>query len=105
MGKGGVSMIGIGESDTENRSVEAVEKAVANPLLDDDITGATGALINVTGGADMTLEEAKSVVETVSERLDENANIIWSSVQILRILCSTPKASLNFKKALMDYYG
>ena len=79
MGKGGVAMIGIGESDTEQRSTETVEKAINNPLLDVDITGANGALINVAGGADMTLDEAKKVVETVSERLDEDANIIWGA--------------------------
>ncbi|MBL7100375.1 MAG: cell division protein FtsZ [Nanoarchaeota archaeon] len=79
MGKGGVAMIGIGESDTEQRSVETVEKAINNPLLDVDITGANGALINVSGGPDMTLDEAKKVVETVSEKLDEDANIIWGA--------------------------
>ncbi|MFH1210834.1 MAG: cell division protein FtsZ [archaeon] len=80
MGKGGVAMIGIGESDTENRAMEAVEKALNNPLLDVDITGANGALINVSGGPDMTLEEAKRVVESVSEKLDEDANIIWGAM-------------------------
>lgn len=80
MGKGGVAMIGIGESDTENRAMEAVEKALNNPLLDVDITGANGALINVSGGPDMTLEEAKKVVESVSEKLDEDANIIWGAM-------------------------
>lgn len=79
MGKGGVAMIGIGESDTDQRSVEAVEKAINNPLLDVDITGANGALINVAGGSDMTLDEAKKVVETVSDKLDEDANIIWGA--------------------------
>ncbi|MBU4501276.1 MAG: cell division protein FtsZ [Nanoarchaeota archaeon] len=79
MGKGGVAMIGIGESDTEQRSIESVEKAISNPLLDVDISGANGALINVSGGNDMTLDEAKQVVETVSERLDEDANIIWGA--------------------------
>ena len=79
MGKGGVAMIGIGESDTENRAVEAVEKALNNPLLDVDVTGANGALINVIGGPDMTLEEARRVVETVSEKLDEDARIIWGA--------------------------
>ena len=79
MGKGGVAMIGVGESDTENRAVEAVEKALNNPLLDVDITGANGALINVMGGPDMTLDEARRVVETVSEKLDEDARIIWGA--------------------------
>lgn len=79
MGKGGVALIGMGESDTENRAIEAVEKAVNNPLLDVDIGGANGALINVCGGSDMTLEEAKSVVESVSAKLDEDARIIWGA--------------------------
>jgi len=79
MGKGGVSMIGVGESDTENRAIEAVEKAISNPLLDVDISGANGALINVSGGPDMTLEEAKRVVESVSQKLDEDAKIIWGA--------------------------
>ncbi len=93
MGKGGVAMIGVGESDTENRAVEAVEKALSNPLLDVDITGANGALINVMGGPDMTLEEARRVVETVSEKLDEDARIIWGA-QISEDMEKTIRAML-----------
>jgi len=79
MGSGGVALIGVGESDTENRATEAVEKAIENPLLDVDIAGASGALINVSGGPDMTLDEARKVVETVSNRLDEDARVIWGA--------------------------
>lgn len=79
MGNGGVALIGVGESDTDNRAIEAVEKAIQNPLLDVDISGANGALINVSGGQDMTLEEARKVVETISVRLDEDARIIWGA--------------------------
>jgi len=79
MGNGGVALIGVGESDSENRAIEAVEKAIQNPLLDVDISGANGALINVAGGPDMTLEEAKKIVETVSERLEDDARIIWGA--------------------------
>ncbi|MBI2147706.1 cell division protein FtsZ [Candidatus Woesearchaeota archaeon] len=79
MGNGGVALIGVGESDTENRAQEAVEKAITNPLLDVDITGANGALINVAGGSDMTLEEARRIVETISDKLDEDAKIIWGA--------------------------
>ncbi|MFO7711314.1 MAG: cell division protein FtsZ [Candidatus Woesearchaeota archaeon] len=79
MDSGGVALIGTGESDSENRATEAVEKAIQNPLLDVDISGASGALINVAGGLDMTLEEARKVVETISERLDDDAKIIWGS--------------------------
>ena len=93
MGKGGVAVIGVGESDTENRAIEAVEKAIQNPLLDVDINGAEGALINITGGPDMTLEEARKVVETVSERLDEDARIIWGA-QISEDLDKTVRALL-----------
>ena len=79
MSNGGVAMIGVGESDTANRAVEAVEKAISNPLLDVDIAGASGALINVAGGPDMTLDEARKVVETISSKLDEDARIIWGA--------------------------
>ncbi|HLG23872.1 MAG TPA: cell division protein FtsZ [Candidatus Nanoarchaeia archaeon] len=76
---GGVALIGVGESDSENRAVEAVEKAISNPLLDVDISGANGALINVIGGEDMTLDEARKVVETITEKLDEDARVIWGA--------------------------
>jgi cell division protein FtsZ len=79
MGKGGVALIGVGESDSDNRAVEAVERAVNNPLLDVDISGANGALINVIGGPDLTLDEAKKVIETVSQKLDEDARMIWGA--------------------------
>ena len=79
MTNGGVALIGVGESDSENRAVEAVEKAITNPLLDVDITGATGALINVAGSKDMTLNEARKVVETISSRLSEDARVIWGA--------------------------
>ncbi|MFW5865990.1 MAG: cell division protein FtsZ [Nanoarchaeota archaeon] len=79
MGDGGVALIGVGESDTDHRSLEAVDKAVNNPLLDVDIAGAHGALINVAGGSDLRLEEAKNVVEAISERLSDDAKVIWGA--------------------------
>ena len=79
MKDGGVAMIGLGESDTENRAVEAVEEALHSPLIDVDISGATGALVNVTGSSDMKLEEAERVVEIVSNELDPEAQIIWGA--------------------------
>ncbi len=80
MGEGGIAMIGMGQSDTENRAIEAVQKALTNPLLDVDIDGATGALINVTGGSDLTLKEAKEVVNAVTSRLSEEAKVIWGAM-------------------------
>ncbi len=79
MGNGGVALIGVGESDSDNRAAESVEKAINNPLLDVDIAGANGALINVAGGPDMTLDEARKIVETVSQKLSEDARIIWGA--------------------------
>ncbi|MFP4119094.1 MAG: cell division protein FtsZ [Candidatus Woesearchaeota archaeon] len=79
MGDGGVALIGVGESDTDQRATEAVDKSVNNPLLDVDIGGANGALINVAGGSDLRLEEARTVVEAISERLSDDAKIIWGA--------------------------
>jgi cell division protein FtsZ len=93
MGGGGVALIGVGESDSENRAIEAVEKALNNPLLDVETSGAAGALINISGGPDMTLEEARSIVETVSQKLDENAKVIWGA-QIYEDLANTVRAML-----------
>ncbi|MEK6864651.1 MAG: cell division protein FtsZ [Nanoarchaeota archaeon] len=93
MRDGGVAMIGIGESDGKNRAIEAVEKAINNPLLDVDITGANGALVNVAGGPDMTLEEARKVVEAVSSRLSDDARVIWGA-QISEDLQGTIRAML-----------
>lgn len=93
MGNGGVALIGVGESDTENRAQEAVEKALNNPLLDVDVSGANGALINVSGGNDMTLDEARRVVEVVSEKLDEDARVIWGA-QISEDMSSTVRVMI-----------
>ena len=79
MTNGGVAAIGVGSSDTTNRVEEAVKGALENPLLDIDYTGATGALIHVWGGPDMTLEEINQVGERVTSGLDEDANVIWGA--------------------------
>jgi len=75
----GIAMIGLGESDSENNAEESVERALNNPLLDVDLNGASGALVNVTGGSDMTLEDARKIVTKVSETLDDDAKIIWGA--------------------------
>ncbi|HLD55178.1 MAG TPA: cell division protein FtsZ [Candidatus Nanoarchaeia archaeon] len=79
MVNGGVSLIGMGESDTENRAFDAVEKAIQNPLLDVDISNAMGALVNIVGGPNMSLEECKSIIETVGNRLNPDAKLIWGA--------------------------
>src|SRR3989338_7808886 len=79
MSNGGVAAIGVGTSDTENRVEEATKGALNNPLLDISYEGATGALIHVAGGPDMTLENINKVGELVTESLDDDANVIWGA--------------------------
>ncbi|MEK6872791.1 MAG: cell division protein FtsZ [Nanoarchaeota archaeon] len=79
MTNGGVSLIGMGESDSANRAQEAIEKALTNPLLDVDISNATGALINIIGGNDMSLDESRAVIATVGEQLSPDAKMIWGA--------------------------
>jgi cell division protein FtsZ len=79
MTNGGLAMIGLGESDTENRAVEAVEKALNNPLLDVEIENASGALVNVSGGTDVTIRECQEIVEAVSTKISGDAKIIWGA--------------------------
>ena len=79
MGDGGLAMIGVGESDTESRAFEAVERALNNPLISIEIEGAHGALVNVTGGSSVTIREAQQIVEAVSNRLSPDAKIIWGA--------------------------
>jgi cell division protein FtsZ len=81
MSNGGVSLIGIGESDSADRAKEAIEKAINNPLLDVNISQAKGALINITGGNDFSLEEYKKVMEIIGEKISPEAKII-SGAQI-----------------------
>ncbi len=79
MDSGGVAMIGFGESDSEHKARDAVNKAVQSPLLDVDLEGADGALVNVTGGPEMSIDEAEGVVEQIYDRIDPDARIIWGT--------------------------
>ncbi|HJN56649.1 MAG TPA: cell division protein FtsZ [Candidatus Woesearchaeota archaeon] len=79
MTNGGVAAIGVGASDTTSKVEEAVKGALSNPLLDINYKGATGALIHIEGGTDMTLDEVSKVGELVTETLDPDANVIWGA--------------------------
>ncbi|MAG79122.1 cell division protein FtsZ [Candidatus Pacearchaeota archaeon] len=76
MKNGGVAVIGIGEADTQDRVMEAVKQALTHPLLDVDYQGATGALIHVTCGPDLKLEEFDVIGRAVSENLSPEAQVI-----------------------------
>ena len=77
--RGGIAVVGIGESDAPNRAEEAVKNALRSPLLDIDYAGATGALIHVTGDNQMTIEEANRVGEIVTEMMHNDALVIWGA--------------------------
>jgi cell division protein FtsZ len=79
MKRGGVALIGLGEAEGDNKAVDAITEALNSPLLEVDITEATGALVNVTGGSDMTLREAEKVVEEIYSKIDKSARIIWGT--------------------------
>ncbi len=80
---GGVAIIGVGESSSnENRVEEAINDALNSPLLDVSIEGAKGALIHICGGNDMTLAEANSVAKKISEKMDVDmvdTMVIWGA--------------------------
>jgi cell division protein FtsZ len=79
MANGGVTMMLYGESDRGPQ--EVVHEALNHPLLDVDISGATGVLIHVTGGRYMTLETASQVVDLLTSKVSEEANVIWGARQ------------------------
>jgi cell division protein FtsZ len=79
MKNGGVAAIGIGCSDSSNKVDEAVHAALNNPLLDISYEGATGALIHIEGGSDLTLDEVARVGDLITAQMDQDANIIWGA--------------------------
>lgn len=79
MHSGGVAAVGFGESDTKSRAEEAVIKAMTNPLLEVNYEGGTGALIHITGGSDLKLDEVNLIGEYVSKQLDPDAQVIWGA--------------------------
>lgn len=75
----GMAMIGMGESESGDRAIESVHEALSSPLLDIDISNAKGALINISGSSDLTLQESEKIVQIVADKLDPEANIIWGA--------------------------
>lgn len=81
MAEMGMAMMGTGESSGDNRAIEAAEKAISSPLLEDiSIHGARGVLINVTASPDVTLQEVNEAAELIHSEAAEDANIIWGMV-------------------------
>jgi len=81
MSETGMALMGTGIASGENRSVEAAQKAISSPLLEDiTIEGARGLLINITGGENMTLSEINEATTLVQKEAHEEANVIWGMV-------------------------
>ena len=80
MEKSGNALIGIGMGTGENRAVEAARQAVSSPLLETNISGATDAIINITGGANLTLFEAEDAAEVVRSTSNNDINTIFGAV-------------------------
>ncbi|MEM4390119.1 MAG: cell division protein FtsZ [Candidatus Micrarchaeia archaeon] len=76
---GGVSMIAVGEAKGPNRASEVVANTLHHRLLEVDYTGASGVLLHLTGGPDLTLGEANQIGEALTEQVDPNANVIWGA--------------------------
>jgi cell division protein FtsZ len=76
---GGVALVGLGEATGADRANEAIKNALNSPLLEVEWSGATGALIHITGGPDMSLAESNKVGELVSEKMSSDANVIWGA--------------------------
>jgi cell division protein FtsZ len=76
----GSAMMGIGEASGENRAAEAARAAVSSPLLETSIEGATGILLNITGGPEIGLFEVNEAAEVVTSAADQNANVIFGAV-------------------------
>jgi cell division protein FtsZ len=81
MSKSGMAIMGIGIASGENRSVEAAERAISHPLLEDiSISGAKGVLMNITSNSDLTMEEMTEASERIYSEVGEDADIIWGTV-------------------------
>jgi cell division protein FtsZ len=80
MSDAGSALMGIGEGSGKSRAREAAIQAITSPLLESSIEGARGVILNITGGADMTLAEVNTAAETIYEVVDPNANIILGAV-------------------------
>jgi cell division protein FtsZ len=80
MREAGSALMGIGEAVGENRAAEAARAAVSSPLLETSIEGATGILLNITGGPDIGLFEVNEAAEVVTSAADQNANVIFGAV-------------------------
>lgn len=79
MREGGVSVMLVGETKEENKQQSVVDDALNHPLLDVDYRGATGGLVHITGGPNMSLKEAEGIASNITKRLESDSNVIWGA--------------------------
>ncbi|OPY29714.1 MAG: Cell division protein FtsZ 1 [Methanocella sp. PtaU1.Bin125] len=79
MNAGGIAVMLVGETKSQDKSDNVVRAALNHPLLDVDYRGATGALVHITGGPDLTLREAENIAESLTYEMDSHANVIWGA--------------------------
>ncbi|RLM59666.1 cell division protein FtsZ [Halobellus sp. Atlit-31R] len=79
MDQGGVAVMLVGQTKDKNKTQEVVNDAMNHPLLDVDYRGASGGLVHITGGPDLTLKEAEGIANNITERLEARANVIWGA--------------------------
>lgn len=79
MSKGGLAVMLVGESKQQNKAESVVRECLDHPLLDIDYRGATGCLIHITGGSDLTLHDAEEIASQLTYELDPHADVIWGA--------------------------
>lgn len=120
MNQGGVAVMLVGETQDKNKTEEVVSDAMNHPLLDVDYRGASGGLVHITGGPDLTLDEAEGIASNITDRLEANANVIWGArieddykgkvrvmaimtgVQSAQVLGPTTQKQANKSRAAID---
>jgi cell division protein FtsZ len=102
MQEGGSALMGTGIGRGENRATDAAQQAIASPLLDNvSVSGATGVLVNITGGDDLTLGDVHQIVEIVKDAVGEDAEIIFGTVneKAMQGECRVTVIATGFDKA------
>ena len=103
MSKGGVAVMLVGESKQQNKAESVVRECLSNPMLDIDYRGATGSLIHITGGTDLTLQDAEEIATSLTYELDPHADVIWGArvrsdmegkVRVLAIMTGVKSAQI-----------
>lgn len=108
MEEGGVAVMLVGETSDANNKESVVDDALNHPLLDVDYRGATGSLVHITGGEDLSLSDAEGIASKITERLDDEAKVIWGSrvkddyegkVRVMAIMTGVTRTHVSEKEA------